>query len=306
MSDTPPPKQTATSTDSTAEESPLRAGPAAWQQSWHEVIFEADTTAGKLFDVVLLFTIIVSIVAVMLESVESIKVTWGPTLDIIEWVITLLFTFEFLARLACLVRPSRYAFSFFGIVDIVSILPTYLALLFPGAHTVSMIRTLRLLRVFRILKMGQHLKEASTLSQSIRNAWPKITVFLMVIFCSTLILGTIMYLIEAGEGSGFDNIPASVYWAIVTMTTVGYGDIAPVTALGKFVAAIVMLFGYAILAVPTGIFAAEVMKEIRWDKGNESSAVLLKPCSVCQRTSHAHDANFCANCGTALSVKSEE
>lgn len=303
MSDTPNPTTTSIDSlpsDSTVEESPLRAGPASWQQAWHEVIFEADTTAGKLFDVVLLFTIIVSIVAVMLESVESIKATWGPTLDIIEWVITLLFTFEFLARLACLVRPSRYAFSFFGIVDIVSILPTYLALLFPGAHTVSMIRTLRLLRVFRILKMGQHLKEASTLSQSIRNAWPKITVFLMVIFCSTLILGTIMYLIEAGEGSGFDNIPASVYWAIVTMTTVGYGDIAPVTALGKFVAAIVMLFGYAILAVPTGIFAAEVMKEIRWDKGNESSAVLLKPCSACQRTSHAHDANFCAGCGTAL------
>lgn len=272
-------------------EKPLAAGPAPWQKTWHEVIFEADTPAGKWFDVALLVTILVSIAAVMLESVAEIQPRWGATLDAIEWVITLLFSFEFLARLACVKKPSRYAFSFFGIVDIVSILPSYLALMFTGAETLATVRTLRLLRVFRVLKMGRHLKEANTLLAALRHTWPKITVFLTVIFCSIIILGTLMYLIEANQESGFDDIPTSVYWAIVTMTTVGYGDIAPVTPLGKFVAALIMLFGYAIIIVPTGIFSAEVIS---------GSRPFTPPCPACGDTSYPEGANYCSACGVKL------
>lgn len=276
----------------TTLERPLAAGPADWQKAWHEVIFEADTPAGKWFDVALLVTIVVSIAAVMLESVDEIQPRWGATLDAIEWVITLLFSFEFLARLACVKKPSRYAFSFFGIVDIVSILPSYLALMFTGVDTLATVRTLRLLRVFRVLKMGRHLKEANTLLAALRHTWPKITVFLTVIFCSIVILGTLMYLIEANQESGFDDIPTSVYWAIVTMTTVGYGDIAPITPLGKFFAALIMLFGYAVIIVPTGIFSAEVISGAR---------PFTPPCPACGDTNHPDGANFCSACGERLS-----
>ncbi|MEN0110490.1 MAG: ion transporter [Planctomycetota bacterium] len=272
-------------------DSPLRAGPAPWQAAWHRVIFEAETPAGQWFDVALLATILVSIAAVMLESVESIQPRWGAALAAVEWVITLLFSLEYLARLACVARPSRYAMSFFGLVDLVSILPSYLALFFTGTHALATVRTLRLLRVFRVLKMARHLKEATTLLAALRQTWPKITVFLTVIFCSIVILGTVMYLIEGRAESGFDDIPTSVYWAIVTMTTVGYGDIAPATALGKFFAALIMLFGYAIIIVPTGIFSAEVITSAR------SSATR---CGSCGKATHEPGAKFCAACGAAL------
>lgn len=272
-------------------ERPLRAGPAPWQRAWHEVIFEAETPAGKWFDVALLVAILVSIAAVMLESVEALQPRWGSTLAAIEWVITLLFSLEYLARLACVARPSRYAMSFYGLVDLVSILPSYLALFFTGAHTLATIRTLRLLRVFRVLKMARHLNEATSLLRALRQTWPKITVFITVIFCSIVILGTVMYLIEGNQPSGFDDIPTSVYWAVVTMTTVGYGDIAPVTPLGKFMAALIMLFGYAIIIVPTGIFSAEVITGTR-SVGSR--------CPECSRGGHAGDARFCAGCGAEL------
>ena len=278
-------------TPTPSSDDPLSAGPTAWQRAWHEVIFEAETPAGKWFDVALLLAIVLSIVAVMLESVDWIQEDWGSHLSAIEWGITLLFSLEFLARLACVTQPSRYAYSFFGIVDIVSILPSYLALFFTGAHTLATIRTLRLLRVFRVLKMGRHLKEANALLAALRQTWPKITVFLTVIFCSIVISGTLMSLIEADCNSGFDNIPVSIYWAIVTMTTVGYGDIAPVTPLGKFFAALLMLLGYATIIVPTGIFSAEMLS---------SSQPTGKPCKECGRTSHATDATFCAGCGATL------
>ncbi len=284
-----PKENGAMSTDSI--EGPLSAGPAAWQRTWHEVIFEAETPAGKCFDVVLLLVIVASIAAVMLESIESLQPKWGTTLSAIEWIITLLFSLEFLARLACVAKPTRYAYSFFGIVDIVSILPSYLALFFTGANSLMTIRTLRLLRVFRVLKMGHHLKEANTMLFALRKSWPKITVFLTVILCSIVISGTLMYLIEGGSDSGFDNIPASIYWAIVTITTVGYGDIAPVTSWGKFTAAFIMLLGYAIIIVPTGIFTAEI---IRGDMPKH------KLCDGCRKTHHASDAKFCAACGAAL------
>lgn len=273
-------------------ESGLRPGPAEWQRRWHEVIFEAETSAGKWFDVALLVTILVSIVAVMLESVVSIQPRWGRTLAAVEWIITLLFSLEYLARLACVARPSRYATSFFGLVDVVSILPSYLALFFTGTHALATVRTLRLLRVFRVLKMARHLKEATTLLAALRQTWPKITVFITVIFCSIIILGTVMYLIEGSEESGFVDIPTSVYWAIVTMTTVGYGDIAPVTPLGKFFAALIMLFGYAIIIVPTGIFSAEVIS------GAQGGG--RRVCKSCSRSRHADDAVYCAGCGAVL------
>ncbi len=272
-------------------ETGLRPGPREWQRAWFEVIFEAETLAGKAFDVVLLAAILLSIAAVMLESVVSIREAWGPSLSAAEWGITLLFTAEFVARLSCVDRPLRYVFSFFGLVDIVSILPSYLAVFLAGGQSFAIIRTLRLLRVFRVLKMGRHLSEANTLLRALRHTWPKITVFLTVIFCSIIILGTLMYLIERDAGSGFDDIPTSVYWAIVTMTTVGYGDIAPVTPLGKFTAALIMLFGYAIIIVPTGIFSAEVMSSRR---GN------TRLCEACGYKSHDAEARYCSACGVAL------
>ncbi|MEO0531030.1 MAG: ion transporter [Planctomycetota bacterium] len=273
----------------------IEPGPAAWQQRWYEVIFEADTSAGKAFDVLLLLVIIISIAAVMLESVTVIRAEWGGLLVTIEWIITLLFSIELGARLACVSRPPKYLGSFFGIVDVISILPSYVALFLPGAQTWAVIRTLRLLRVFRVLKMGRHLKEANTLLYALRQTWPKITVFVTVIFCSIIILGTLMYLIEADAGSGFDDIPTSVYWAIVTMTTVGYGDIAPMSPLGKFVAALIMLFGYAILIVPTGIFSAEVINTLTPDG---------LTCGNCGHEAHVKDAAYCSKCGKQLRAAS--
>jgi len=272
-------------------ETGLEPGPGAWRHAWYEVIFEADTPAGQWFDVVLLATILVSIAAVMLESVAAVQARWGGGLAAAEWVITLLFTLEFAARLACVGRPLKYVFSFFGLVDLVSILPSYLALLIPGGQTFAIVRTLRLLRVFRVLKMGRHLSEANTLLLALRHTWPKITVFLTVIFCSIVIFGTLMYLIEGRAGSGFDDIPTSVYWAIVTMTTVGYGDIAPVTAVGKFIAALIMLFGYAIIIVPTGIFSAEVISGGR---------PIGKRCDACGETGLPKEARYCSACGVLL------
>jgi len=277
----------------------LTPGPAPWQRRWYEVIFEADTPSGKAFDVGLLVVIFVSIAVVMLESVpdkELIRmhprlVDWLHT---IEWGITLLFTLEYLARIACVANPARYVWSFFGIVDLLALLPTYLSLFFLETQVLATIRTLRLLRVFRIFKMGQHVAEANLLMTALRRMWPKITVFLSVIFCAIVILGTVMYLIERDEeGSGFDSIPRSIYWAIVTMTTVGYGDIAPQSLPGQTLAAVIMLFGYAIIIVPTGIFSAEVLS-----KGGRPQD--LRECPGCSHQGHDSAAKFCSRCGHAL------
>lgn len=278
-------------TKSTIEAEQLDPGPAGWQRSWYKVIFEADTFAGKSFDVVLLVTIVISILAVMLESVKSIRDDWRAELVAIEWIITILFTLELIARLACVKKPTRYVGSFFGIVDVISILPSYMALVVPGAQTWTIIRTLRLLRVFRVLKLGRHLREANTLLIALKQTWPKITVFITVIFCSIIIFGTLMYLVEADDASGFNDIPTSVYWAIVTMTTVGYGDIAPVSPLGKSIASLIMLFGYAILIVPTGIFSAEVINAVGAERFH---------CTACGLKGHATDANYCSGCGAKL------
>jgi len=285
----------------------LGPGPAEWQKRWYEVIFEHDTPSGKLFDLLLLVVIVVSVAAVMLESVASLREPqpdgwgWGPKFIAVEWVITFLFSLEFLARLACVNRPMRYVFSFFGLVDIVSLLPSYIGLFhFDGAKTLSTIRTLRLLRVFRVLKLARHVKEAQGLLKALRHTWPKITVFISAIVCTIVILGTIMYIIEGTSDSGFDNIPVSVYWAIVTMTTVGYGDIAPVTALGKIVASLIMLLGYAIIIVPTGLFSAEIIQTRQDIKTAAQAAADRRVCPDCAHAVHALAASYCNQCGAKL------
>lgn len=263
----------------------------------HEVIFEADTPFGKAFDVVLLVSIVVSVLAVCLESVPSIREEHGELLTQIEWGVTIAFTLEYLLRLTCVRSPMRYARSFYGLVDLFAILPTYLSLIFAGTQSLAVIRALRLLRVFRVFKLGHFVVEANMLYHALAAARRKVLVFLGAVVATVFILGTIMYLVEGDQDSGFTSIPESVYWAIVTMTTVGYGDIAPVTVLGKFIASIVMITGYAIIAVPTGIVSVEIAKAAA------NPNVTTQSCEKCSREGHAPDAVYCKYCGAALDVK---
>jgi voltage-gated potassium channel len=258
----------------------------------HEIIFEADTPAGKAFDVGLLLAIVATVTAVMLESVESIATEYGSLLRSAEWVFTGLFTIEYGLRLYCVRNPLRYARSFFGIVDLVAVLPSYLALLFPGAHTLLVIRVLRLLRVFRVLKLVHFLSEASVLGRALRASLPKITVFLGSVVCVVVMVGTAMHLIERGQ-PGFDNIPESMYWAVVTLTTVGYGDVVPLTALGRILASMLMVLGYAIIAVPTGIVSSELVF-------HSHRKVSTQACPECMAEGHDSDAVHCKSCGAKL------
>lgn len=267
-----------------------------WRQHLYEVIFEADTPTGKVFDVGLIVLILASVVTVMLESVASIREQYGGLLWTAEWIFTLVFTLEYVARLICTRRPWRYARSFFGIVDLLAILPTYLIALFPAAHYLVVIRVLRILRAFRVLKLAAHVREANLLIRSLMASRRKITVFLFAVFTMTVILGSLMYLIE-GEAHGFDSIPRGVYWAIVTLTTVGYGDIAPETPFGQFVASIVMIMGYGVIAVPTGIVTAE-MTAAAIREG------VTRTCENCAERLHARHAQLCHQCGTKLAEAS--
>ena len=228
-----------------------------WRARLHEVIFEADTRAGRAFDVGLLVAILVSVGAVMLESVADVRREYGAVLRAVEWSLTAAFTLEYVLRLVAVDRPARYARSFFGLMDLVAIEPTYLALVVPEAHSLMVIRAVRLLRIFRILKLAQFLGEAQLLVLALQASRRKITVFLGGIVTIVMIVGTLMYVIE-GEEHGFTSIPTSMYWAVVTMTTVGYGDIAPRTAVGQLLAALLMILGYGIIAVPTGIVSVEL------------------------------------------------
>lgn len=259
----------------------------------HEVIFEADTPAGRTFDIALLVAILASMLSVMLESVASIREQYGQALRITEWILTVLFTIEYLLRLYSVLRPLAYARSFFGIVDLLSILPTYLTLFLEGSHTLVVIRGLRLLRVFRVLKLTHYLGASSVLQQALRASRPKIIVFLIAVVNIAAIVGTLMYLIE-GETSGFDNIPVSMYWAIVTMTTVGFGDIAPKTPGGQLLATILMLLGYGIIAVPTGIVSAEIARV------GKKTSVMTRCCEQCGGEGHDDDAVCCKWCGARL------
>lgn len=259
----------------------------------HEVLFEADTAAGKAFDLALLLCIGVSVVAVCLESVASIRAEHGVLLRRVEWTITGLFTVEYVARLLSIRRPLRYATSFYGVVDLLSILPTWLSLVFAGTHSLLVIRGLRLLRVFRVLKLAQFVGEASQLRAALVASARKILVFLLAVVAVVLIVGAAMYLIE-GEDSGFTSIPQSMYWAIVTMTTVGYGDVAPATTAGKLLASVVMILGYGILAVPTGIVTVSLAAAGR------KQTVSTQSCPSCSAEGHDVDAKHCKFCGARL------
>ena len=238
---------------------PIPHNPAAggWRKVLYETIFEADTTAGRWFDILLIVSILISVSVVMLDSVSAVRTVFGKWLLCLEWFFTLLFTVEYLLRLLCIGRPIRYAASFFGVVDLMSIAPTYLSLLVPGSQYLIVIRILRILRVFRILKLVQYLGEAQLLVQALRSSRRKITVFLFAVLTLVIIFGSLMYLIE-GEANGFTSIPRSIYWAVVTLTTVGYGDISPQTGPGQMLAAVIMILGYGIIAVPTGIVTVEM------------------------------------------------
>ncbi len=301
---------------------PKEAALVPWRHRMHEIIFEADTPLGKAFDVALLIAIILSVLAVLLESVAWIDEQYHAALLTAEWVFTVLFTVEYLLRLLCVRRPTAYARSFFGVVDLLSILPTYISLLFPGAQHLLVIRALRLLRLFRVFKLARYLREAENLLASLKAAWSKVTVFIVTVVILVVIVGAMMNLIE-GSGAfnhapvfeadgtpvldesgrpvtaptptpGFESIPSSMYWAIVTMSTVGYGDIAPVTFPGKVVASLLILIGYSLIIVPTGVLSAEIATR------SSRRAVSTQVCPTCSKEGHEPNAAHCKFCGAHL------
>ena len=265
---------------------------ALWREQLHEIIFEADTPGGKAFDVALLVTIVLSVLAVILESVGAIAERHGPMLRVAEWGFTLLFTVEYVLRLLSVRKPRRYARSFMGVVDLLAVIPTYLSLFVAGAQSLLVIRALRLLRIFRILKVARYLREITALVAAIRATQAKITVFLMVVLTLALIMGTLMYVVE-GEASGFTSIPRAMYWAIVTVTTVGYGDIAPTTIGGQIIAAAAMILGYSLIIIPTGIFSVALGQVA-------NRQISTQACRVCSLEGHDADAKHCKYCGAEL------
>lgn len=273
---------------------------AKWRYKLHEIIYEADTPAGRFFDIALLIAIIVSVVAVMLESIEEIDQKYHRALDITEWVITLIFTFEYVARIISIKRPKVYILSFFGIVDLLSTIPKYLSYFFVGTHALVAFRALRLLRIFRILKLVRYVGASRMLIRALKASRAKIFVFLFTVVILCAILGTIMYLVEGQNDSGFTSIPRSIYWAIVTLTTVGYGDIHPVSALGQFIASAIMILGYSIIAIPTGIVGAEFAKNSGLENLHNTQA-----CPSCNDDTHKDDAKYCSSCGNELNAYDE-
>lgn len=263
-----------------------------WRETLFEIIFEADTPAGKWFDIVLIIVILLSVMTVMLDSVGTIRAKYGALLYAAEWFFTILFTVEYVFRLLCVRRPIRYAVSFFGVVDLLAILPTYMSLLFFGSRYLVVVRVLRVLRIFRVLKLGHHTKEAVVLKKALYASRRKILVFLFVVLTLVVIIGSLIYVIE-GQENGFTSIPRSVYWAIVTLTTVGYGDISPNTPAGQFLAAIVMILGYSIIAVPTGIVTVELSRAHTKESSRQA-------CPGCSAEGHDSDARYCKFCGTKL------
>jgi len=268
-----------------------------WRARGHEIIYESDTPAGKLFDVLLILVILASILVVMLESVDVVETRFGPELRVAEWAFTLLFTAEYVLRLVCVGRPRNYAKSFFGLVDLLSILPTYASLFVPGTQALLVIRTLRILRVFRVLKLAHYVAESETLMRALLASRRKIAVFVFAVLTLVVIFGSLMYLIEGPEG-GFTSIPRGVYWAIVTLTTVGYGDISPQTNVGQAMASLIMVLGYGIIAVPTGIVTAELSYA---HQGKSKPALVSgRACPGCGAGGHEHGARFCRLCGAQL------
>lgn len=272
-----------------AEEKPNKLG---WRARLHEIIFEADTYEGKIFDVALLVAILLSVFVVMLESVDFIRMDHGALLRTLEWIFTILFTIEYIARIIVIKKSGKYIFSFLGIVDFLSIIPTYLSIIIIGSQSLIILRTIRLIRVLRIFKLSRYLGEASVIRAAMMASRRKITVFLGMVIIIVIIVGTLMYLIE-GREHGFDSIPRSIYWAIVTLTTVGYGDIAPGTVFGQAIASVLMILGYAIIAVPTGIVTTEFTMAKKQSLNTQS-------CPACSREGHDDDAKNCKYCGSKL------
>lgn len=264
------------------------------KEKLYDIIFGADTRPGKKFDVALLVIILFSILIVILESVPRYETRYGDILRAIEWGVTIVFTLEYILRIMVVKRPFAYIFSFYGIIDLLSVIPTYLGIFFVGTQSLVVIRALRLLRIFRVLKLSRYTSEGATIIRALRASREKISIFIFAVLTLVIIIGTIMYLIE-GSASGFTSIPKGIYWAIVTLTTVGYGDIAPLTNLGQFIASFVMILGYAIIAVPTGIVTAEFAREKRAESQSG------KCCSSCLKEGHEEDAEYCRFCGEKLS-----
>ena len=263
-----------------------------WREKIHEIIFEADTKAGKAFDVLLLVFILLSLIVVMLDSVVEIHDKYTTLLFVTEWFFTIIFSIEYILRIVAVRKPWKYIFSFYGIIDFVSTIPTYLTLVIPGGvHFLQVFRVLRFLRLFKIFKLGRFTTEAKLLGQAMKDSREKIIVFLVAVLCMAMILGSLMYVLE-GRANGFTSIPRSIYWAIVTLTTVGFGDISPVTPLGQFVASIIMILGYGIIAVPTGMVTAGVIKRNNFNN--------TKSCQSCSKEGHADDAIYCKFCGEEL------
>lgn len=258
----------------------------------YEIIFKSDTRGGKAFDIVLLVIILASVLVVMLESVAAFRAKYGPVFLLAEWIFTALFTLELVLRVWVVPRPRHYLFSFLGLVDVLSVLPSYISLLVPGLQYFMIIRVLRLLRVARIFKLTHFLAEGQVLTTALRASVPKIIVFIGTVLTLVIIIGSVMYVVEGGQ-HGFTSIPKSIYWAIVTLTTVGYGDIAPQTSTGQVLAGVVMLLGYGIIAIPTGIVTVEMSHASR-------RALLHRVCPNCLKENHEFEANFCSACGTPL------
>jgi voltage-gated potassium channel len=273
--------------------------PAGVRRRMFDIIFEADTPAGRRFDIALVFAIMLSILVVVLDSVPGLRHDYGEALNIAEWAFTGLFTVEYLARVICVQRPWRYAGGFYGVIDLLAVLPSYFSLLVPGTELLLDIRILRLLRVFRIFKLTLYIEEYTRLGEALGASRRKIMVFLSVVLMAILILGTVMYVVE-GPKNGYTSIPVAMYWATVTMTTVGYGDITPHTHLGKAIASFMMLLGWGILAVPTGIVTAEIAANRNDRRGVRLRAPGTRRCAACGSDGHAADARFCKDCGEAL------
>ncbi|WP_109694868.1 ion transporter [Chitinophaga deserti] len=271
----------------------MQREPKAWQIRLQRIIFESDTPAGKAFDIALLGFILSSILVVMLDSVATLHSRYGGLFYVLEWVFTILFTIEYILRLITIRRPVKYMFSFLGIIDLLAVIPTYLSFAFVGAQSLLVLRALRLLRIFRVFRLVQFISEMRFLTVAIGRSLRKISIFILFVLTCVIILGSVIYLVE-DENEGFSSIPQSVYWAIVTITTVGYGDVAPATPLGKFIASFIMLLGYGIIAVPTGIVTTEMAHAFK-DKGHSTNA-----CPGCGREGHDTDAKYCKFCGAKL------
>jgi voltage-gated potassium channel len=263
-----------------------------WRFKLHEIIHEADTKSGKTFDVLLLCFIIISVILVALESISSFKEKYNFYLDYAEWLVTILFSIEYFLRIISVNKPYKYIFSFYGIIDLLSTLPKYISLFIIGSNPLISIRALRLLRIFRILKLTRYVGESNSLVRALKLSLPKVMVFMFSVIVLCIIFGTLMYMIESDQ-SGFTSVPKSIYWCIVTLTTVGYGDITPLSTLGQFLASFIMIMGYGIIAVPTGIVSAEFSRKRNVDMNTQA-------CPNCNNTSHKDNSMYCYECGSLI------